>query len=103
MRSDDELREIQDMAVEHAIEEMQAADLLGIDSKDDRGDRGWLTGMAAKSLGVAVRIEQFLALRKDRKVPDDSEEEAKRALISRARAEVKGLISRAGKKATSTD
>jgi hypothetical protein len=56
--------------------------------------------MAAKSLGVAVRIEQFLALRRGRP-PAEGEEEsgeaaAKKTLLSNARAEVKGILERAG-------
>lgn len=97
---DEELRRIQDIAVDHAIAEMDEAASRGLDTKADRGDRGFLTGMAAKSLGVAVKIEQFLLLRKERKATglNDPEEErqAKATLIANARAETRGILERIG-------
>lgn len=100
--TDRELRRIQDMAVAHAIEEMDAAGERSIDSREDRGDRGFLTGMASKSLGVAVKIEQFMQLRRanaDAGLTHDEDDEAKAktALLSRARAEVRGVLERVGK------
>lgn len=96
-----ELRAIQDMAVAHAIEEMKGSDERGIETKDDRGDRGFLTGMAAKSLGVAVKIEQFLLLRKARKEiggeDDLSETQAAHRLITTARADVREVLERVSK------
>ena len=102
MDHDKELKRIQEMAINHAIEEMNASDERGIDSREDRGDRGFLTGMAARSLGVAVKIEQFLALRRDhaaRGQPEDEadEERAKSELIRKATAEVQGVLARVRK------
>lgn len=97
--TDAELLRVQQQAIDNAIEEMDAAAGLTLEDKQSRGDRGWLTGMAAKSLGVAVRIEQFLAARRDGKVPGDDEEEehnAKRKLISKARGEVAQILERVG-------
>jgi hypothetical protein len=93
----DELREVQAMALDHAVEEMQAAHALGLDSKDARGDRGWLTGMAAKSLGVAVKIEQLIALRDGRgKGSDEDDEQAAAKMVRTARAEVAQILERVG-------
>lgn len=92
-----ELKRIQEMALDHAIEEMDASDALGVKVAKDRGDRGFLTGMASKSIGVAVKIEQFLALRR---TPghdpgdDKGEEDAKKALIKNARGEVAQIMER---------
>ena len=92
----DELREVQGMALDHAVEEMQAAHALGLDSKDARGDRGWLTGMAAKSLGVAVKIEQLISLREGRGPGDDEDDEKAAAkMVRTARAEVAEILERA--------
>lgn len=100
MTSDEELRDIQQTALDHAIEEMAAADALGIKTAKDRGDRSWLTGMAAKSLGVAVRIEQFIALRNGKKAndgdDDDQEKAAKDKMVKTARTEVAKILERAG-------
>lgn len=95
------LEEIKEWALDHAVEEMEAAHALTLDTKEQRGDRSWLTGMAAKSLGVAVRIEQFIELRRTGKaLPDDDEAEkaAKDRMLSRARTEVGKLLERAGVK-----
>jgi hypothetical protein len=98
MNYDDELKRIQDMALEHAIEEMDAADRRSVKTTADRGDRGFLTGMAAKSLGVAVRIEQFLALRRGEGGGDEDEQEdrAKEKLVTKAKTEVAKIMERAG-------
>lgn len=96
-----QLEEVQQWAIEHAVDEMTAAHALTLETKEERGDRSWLTGMAAKSLGVAVRIEQFLELRRTGKsLPDDDEAEkaAKDRMLSRARTEVGKLLERAGVK-----
>jgi hypothetical protein len=96
-----ELRDVQDMALDHAIEEMNAAHQRGLDEKEDRGDRGFLTGMASKSVSVAVKIEQFIMLR-NREMPgafnDDPERERKAAdsLIRNARAEVAEILEKVG-------
>lgn len=98
-----ELERIQQLALDHAIEEMDASDERGVDSAQERGDRGFLTGMASKSLAVAVRIEQFLALRRGDggaeggPGDDDAEEaKAKAALVSKAKTEVAKIMERAG-------
>ena len=95
------LRMLQDMAVEHAVEEMDAASKLTLSSKTERGDRAWLTGMCSKSLGVAVRVEQFIALRErgaayrgDTQSEED-EEKSQAAFIRRAEAQLKGIMERA--------
>lgn len=97
---DAELKRIQDIALDHAIEEMDASDGLTVETKEDRGNRGFLTGMASKSIGVAVKIEQFMALKKGNGSAgwDDPAEEAKAAaaLVNSARAEVAKVMERAG-------
>lgn len=94
-----ELQRIQEMALDHAIEEMDASDALGVKVAKDRGDRGFLTGMASKSIGVAVKIEQFLALRRTPgHDPGDEkgEQQAKTELIKNARGEVAQIMERVG-------
>lgn len=95
-----ELERIQGIALEHAIGEMDASDERGLDTKEDRGDRGFLTSMAAKSLGVAVRIEQFLILRRREGFGDDEAEQqaATSNMVKKARAEVRGILERVGTK-----
>lgn len=98
-----ELRRIQDLAVKHAIEEMDGAGGRTLATKEDRGDRGFLTSMAGKSLGVAVKIEQFILLRKARGelLGDDdspqSEAQAAHRLITTARADVREVLERVSK------
>jgi len=95
-----ELERIQNIALDHAIEELDAADQRGLETTADRGDRGFLTGMAAKSLGVAVRIEQFLILRRREGFGDDDAEQqaATSNMVKKARAEVRGILERVGTK-----
>lgn len=96
-----ELERIQGIALDHAIGEMDASDKRGLESPVERGDRGFLTGMAAKSLGVAVRIEQFLILRRREGFASDNpkeEQDATNAMIKKARAEVRGILERVGTK-----
>ena len=94
-----ELQNIQEMAVDHASEEMSAAATLGLATKEDRGDRGFLTGMASKSLGVAVKIEQFKILMERPKTdPLEEEENEHRAadrLVKQARADLHEIMERA--------
>jgi hypothetical protein len=78
---------------------MQRAHGLGLDTKVARGDRAWLTGMAAKSLGVACRIEQFLMLAKREGAGGEEDESSHRAtdrMIKQARAEVAKVFEKAG-------
>lgn len=97
-----ELERVQGVALQHAVAEMDKAAARGLDTKEDRGDRGFLTGMAAKSLGVAVRIEQFLMLRRRENgaplYPDDpdGEAKAKMAMVKKARGEVAKIMERVG-------
>jgi hypothetical protein len=95
-----ELERIQGIAMEHAIQEMDASADRGLATKEDRGDRGFLTGMAAKSLGVAVRIEQFLILRRREGFEgvDDTKDQAaaKLKMLKKARTEVASILERAG-------
>lgn len=97
-----ELERIQGIALQHAVDEMDEAAARTLATKEDRGDRGFLTGMAAKSLGVAVRIEQFLMLRRregfDARDPDDptAEANAKMAMVKKARGEVAKIMERVG-------
>lgn len=97
-----ELERIQGIALQHAVDEMDEAAARTLATKEDRGDRGFLTGMAAKSLGVAVRIEQFLMLRRregfDARDPEDptAEANAKMAMVKKARAEVGKIMERVG-------
>lgn len=92
----DQLKAMQDTAFDHAIEEMNAAHNKTLETKEDRGDRAWLTGMCSKSLGVAVRIEQFMALRERGSgfEPDDPEAEEKRqaAFVKRAEGQLQKII-----------
>ena len=95
---EEQLRAIQDKAVDHAVEEMNAASLLGIESKEDRGDRFWLTKMAEKSLTVAAKVEGFILLRtrEGRFNPDaEDENDAINRMIKRARGEVDAILKRA--------
>lgn len=96
---EDALRAIQDMAVDHAIEEMNASSELGVESREDRGDRYFLTKMSKESLTVAAKVEGYIMLRNR---PDgrwnpneDDEREAVARMIKRARGEVAGIIERA--------
>lgn len=91
----DKLRAVQETAINHAIQEMEAAAALTLETKQERGDRGWLTGMAAKSLGVATRIEQFLVLRGSKPGDADEAEAAEaRALVREAKSEVSAIMRR---------
>lgn len=95
---EESLRAIQDKAVDHAVEEMNAAAELSIVTKEDRGDRFWLTKMAEKSLSVAAKVETFIILRtrEGRFNPnEDDEKEAVDRMIARARGEVANIIERA--------
>lgn len=97
-----ELVRIQGMAVEHAIDEMDAAHKRGLDTKVDRGDRGFLTSMASRSMSVAVRIEQYLMLAQREQTPgsdDESEKAAHDRLIRESRAQVATIMKRIGSKA----
>lgn len=90
------LREMQDMAIDRAIEENEAAHERGLATKIDRGDRGWLTGMAAKSVGLAVKVEQFFQLRAQRAPLDpDADDAATEAMVKRASAEVERIMAAA--------
>lgn len=94
-----DLKDIQDIAVKHAIEEMRKADELGLESREERGDRGFLTGMAAKSVGVAVKIEQMMMLleRDELERPNDpTVHEAHDKLVRQARGEVSKVLERVG-------
>jgi hypothetical protein len=96
-----ELKRIQDMAVNHAIDEMDATSELTLATKEERGDRHWLTKMATQSLTVAARIESFIML-KNREIKgeaggenDESETMRIDRMIKSARAEVVGIVKRA--------
>ena len=90
----EQLREMQEIALDHAVEEMQAAHKLNLETKTSRGDRGWLTGMATKSVGVAVKIEQYLQMREARKalIDPDEEDRHEAAMVRKASAEVSKLL-----------
>jgi hypothetical protein len=96
-----QLREIQDQALANAVEEMQAAAELGLEEKQARGDRFWLTKMATQSLTLAGKIEGFIMLRSRETPPlpgEEEEQSEKRAtdrLIKEARGEVAAIIERA--------
>jgi len=93
------LKEIQEIAIDHAIEEMEAAHALSLETKLERGDRGWLTKMCGQSLTVAMRIEQFILLRKDAAGfdyrDDDEQKRAESEFVKRAEAQMKSIIARA--------
>lgn len=92
-----QLEGIRDMAIDHAIEEMGAANELTLATKDERGDRAWLTKMCGQSLTIAVRVEQFLML-KDRDGgdyrDDEDQERAGSAFVKRAEAQMKAIMDR---------
>lgn len=92
------LRQVQDTAIDHAIEEMDAASAYGIETKADRGDRAWLTKMCGGSLTVAARVEQFIALRErgshfDPRNPAD-QDRAEEAFVQRAEAQMRAMLER---------
>ena len=94
-----QLRAAQDIVINHTIEQVAAADRRSLETREDRGDRGFLTGMASKSMSVAVRIEQFLMLRSRGAIytGDDAEAEAAAvdSMIRSARAEVGRIMENA--------
>lgn len=95
----DRLKQIQDQAIDHAIEEMDAASTLTLKTKEERGDRAWLTGMCSKSLSVAYRVQQFLEVceRGDLGFDHREEEEQERAaaeFVKRAEAQMRSIIER---------
>ncbi len=97
-----ELQRIQDMAVNHAIEEMSEAGALTLATKDDRGDRFWLTKMASQSLALAARVEAYVMLKQREGIGADHEtEETENARIDRmiksARSEVSSIVAKAKK------
>lgn len=102
-----ELERVQNVSLGHAIQEMDASAQRGIDTAADRGDRGFLTGMAAKSLGVAVRIEQFLILRRREGfggMDDEAgQQAAKVQMLKKARGEVRGILDRVGAGSTTRE
>lgn len=93
------LERLQTLALAHAVEEMDAAHALTLATKEDRGDRSWLTGMCGKSLGVALRVEQYLAL-KERGAEFNGQSEgdaakAEAAFVRRAEAQIAQIMGRA--------
>ena len=90
----EQLEQIQQMAIEHAVEEMHAAHALGLDTKADRGDRMWLSKMCAQSLGVVLTIERYLELKKSsyESHNPEVEEEAQDAFVKRAQAHLDKII-----------
>lgn len=97
-----ELQRIQDMAVNNAIEEMSEAGSLTLATKDERGDRFWLTKMASQSLALAARVEAYVMLkqREGSGADHDTEEtENKRVerMIASARSEVASIVAKAKK------
>jgi hypothetical protein len=100
MRDDQksELRRIQEMSIDHAIDEMDEAHGRTIDNPEDRGDRYFLTGMASRSLKIAMQVEQFIALR-DRpdmyKTAANQEENDKAVdrMVARAQAKITDIKS----------
>jgi hypothetical protein len=98
MRPDQEeaLRLMQEQVIDRAIAENEKAHGLGLETKTDRGDRGWLTGMAAKSVGLAVKVEQFFQLRSQRAPMDpDADDAATEQMVKRASAEVERIMAAA--------
>lgn len=91
------LRQVQDTAIDHAIQEMDAASAYGIETKADRGDRAWLTKMCGGSLTVAARVEQFIALRErngcDYRDATD-QDRAEDAFVQRAEAQMRAMLER---------
>lgn len=93
-----QLEALQEYAIDHAVEEMDEARKLGLGDKDSRGDRAWLTKMCDKSLGVAVRVEQFIALhsRKGFEPSDpNAEEKAQAKFVNDAKAAISKILERA--------
>lgn len=78
MRPDqkERLRDMQEKAVDNAIDEFDLANTFGIEDADDRIQRSYLVGMATKSVSLAAKIEQYFSLRKVsgwKDAPDDKE------------------------------
>jgi len=98
-----ELRIIQDQAVANCIEEMTAAGDLSLQSKEERGDRFWLTKMATQSMTIAAKIEGYIMLRaratcgNGNDDDEDGQERAVDRMIKQARGEVTAIIERARK------
>ena len=97
-----ELQRIQDMAVNNAIEEMSEAGTLTLATKDERGDRFWLTKMASQSLALAARVEAYVMLKQRESGGTNPEtEETENARIDRmiksARSEVANIVAKAKK------
>lgn len=95
MRKDQEieLRRIQEMALDHAINEMDEAHGKSLDTAEDRGDRHWFTKMASGSIKVAAQIENFILLRNrpgmyDALKRQEENEKAADDLVKRAQAKI---------------
>lgn len=92
------LERIQNLAIDHAIEEIDMAHQNSLNDKDERGDRFFLTKMGEKSLGVACKIENFIALkeRDGRWQTNPEQEDAQiERMVKQARTEVESIIKRA--------
>lgn len=92
----EQLEQIQQMAIEHAMEEMHAAHELGVETKEDRGNRAWLSKMCAQSLNVMLTIERYLELKKTSHASHNPgvEERAQDAFVKKAQAHLDRIIKR---------
>lgn len=82
MRDDqlDELKRMQEVAIDHAIEAIDAADTeCDISSKEGRGNRVWLTKAANEGMKLACAVERLLQMRGQGKEIADPDREIKNA------------------------
>lgn len=86
------MRLMQEQVIDRAIAENEKAHGIGLDTKDDRGNRGWLTKMAGTSVGLAVKVEQFFQLRSQRQLDPDADDAETEAMVKRASADVTKLL-----------
>lgn len=89
MRDDQksELDRIQEIAIDHAIESIDAAnDLCDISDKEGRGDRVWLTKGANESMKLVCVIQRFFEMKANidgTKTPQQVEDSAQ-SIIDKA-------------------
>lgn len=93
-----ELERIQDLALDHTVESIDAAAKCDLDEKEGRGNRVWLTKAANESMKLVLQVERFFAMRRGDlpdnekgKSPDQQAEEA----VQRAASKYKDFQNRA--------
>lgn len=73
MRDDqlERLKKCQEVAIDHAIEAIEAAEECDISTKDGRGNRVWLTKNANESMKMACMVERLVQMRGQSKPIED--------------------------------